>query len=225
MIVKAGDKVFVDNGHGGRDGGASAGGVHEKDLALTLGTFVCDELEKRGVIVNHSRIDDTFPSLSERALASNQWRADLFVSIHFNSFTNAVANGAEVLVYSDPGTASTVGRRVLEHLTQDHDVLLPNRGVKVRTGLAVLKQTQAPALLIESAFLSNADERDYVNNVDNLRAMAVSIVDGLMGTLGMEQAEDFALPAPTPSPSPAPHVCEDTKTIDQIQELLKNRQN
>ena len=90
-------RIVIDPGHGGRDFGTTGpGGLHEKDLVLSLARDLRDMLqEKLGAEVILTRNDDTFVSLEERTAAANQHKADLFISIHANSSRNRSISGVE----------------------------------------------------------------------------------------------------------------------------------
>jgi N-acetylmuramoyl-L-alanine amidase len=87
--------VVLDPGHGGHDTGASSGDAMESEIALKITKLVGDRLEKAGLKVIYTREKDEWVSLEKRALIANRAKADLFVSIHLNSSTDARAYGKE----------------------------------------------------------------------------------------------------------------------------------
>ncbi len=87
--------VVLDPGHGGHDTGASNGDALESEIALKITKLVGDRLEKAGLKVVYTRDKDEWVSLEKRALIANRAKADLFVSIHLNSSTDARAQGKE----------------------------------------------------------------------------------------------------------------------------------
>ena len=90
-------KIVLDPGHGGHDLGAtSPSGIHEKDLVLDISRRLRQLLEGRlGAEVTLTRNEDIFLSLEQRTALANQERADLFLSIHFNSSPYPRAAGPE----------------------------------------------------------------------------------------------------------------------------------
>ncbi len=104
--------VVIDPGHGGRDPGAGAGGVKEKQLTLALARALRDDLLRGGgVRVALTRDDDRFLSLVERTTIARRLGADLFVSIHADSTeveTGAV--GASVYTLSAKGSNEVAER-------------------------------------------------------------------------------------------------------------------
>ncbi|MEX2400534.1 MAG: N-acetylmuramoyl-L-alanine amidase [Rhodothermales bacterium] len=88
--------VVIDAGHGGKDPGALANGVREKDItlgvALKLGAYLEDLL---GVNVEYTRDDDRFIELRDRGRIANEHDGKLFISLHANAAGSAAARGAE----------------------------------------------------------------------------------------------------------------------------------
>ena len=151
-------KIFLDPGHGGKDPGAVAAGYREKDIALNIAHMVGMILEEAGAEVRMSRERDVFVCLAERAMMANEWGADLFLSIHCNSAASSAATGTESLVYAENGRANDLAGQIADRIGQD--LHLTNRGVKVRPELAVLNSTHMDAVLVETAFISNAQDRN-----------------------------------------------------------------
>lgn len=93
--------VVIDAGHGGHDPGAiSPNKTREKDVALAVALKVGQYIEKNFPDVNvvYTRKTDVFVELHERAAIANRNNADLFISIHCNTFDSGAAHGTEVYV-------------------------------------------------------------------------------------------------------------------------------
>lgn len=96
-----GMRIVLDPGHGGVDDGTTAPfGLKEKDVALSVALKTKQYLEEMGHTVFLTRDRDVYLSLRERARVANEWRADLFVSIHCNSGKRLQAQGWETYVLS-----------------------------------------------------------------------------------------------------------------------------
>jgi N-acetylmuramoyl-L-alanine amidase len=95
--------IVIDPGHGGSETGAvSSGGTAEKELTLLLAQALKRRLEERlGVRVVLTRDEDASLPLATRTALANQFKADLFVSIHLNSSPGSSARGAETYFLSD----------------------------------------------------------------------------------------------------------------------------
>lgn len=96
-------RVCIDAGHGGKDPGANyRGSVKEKELNLIVAREVEKLLKKNKKIeIKMTRSDDTFIPLGTRATIANNFKADLFVSIHANAAPNKNAKGFEIYFRSD----------------------------------------------------------------------------------------------------------------------------
>lgn len=175
--------VCIDPGHGGKDPGATGGGVQEKAIVLNVAKKIGAFLEARGCTVMLTRDTDIFVELSDRARMVNAAKADLYVSVHCNSVRdNARATGMEVYHYTHASEASKRAARVI------YDKLLPvcglrGRGVKSKD-LAVLRETAMPAVLVELGFISNPSDRAKLTNFAWQDDAAQAIADGIVEAVG-----------------------------------------
>ncbi len=92
--------VVIDAGHGGRDPGTHGAKAREKDInlavALKTGKYISEYL--KDVKVVYTRTDDTYPGLDERAEVANRHKADIFISIHSNWWSDKRVAGSETYV-------------------------------------------------------------------------------------------------------------------------------
>ena len=103
--------VVIDAGHGGRDPGAVASGLQEKDLTLALAMALKDELlAGGGVRVALTRDTDNFLVLLERNEIARRLDADLFVSIHADAADAEEASGATVYTRSEQASDAQAAR-------------------------------------------------------------------------------------------------------------------
>jgi N-acetylmuramoyl-L-alanine amidase len=93
-------KVVIDPGHGGKDPGATVGKLYEKDIALDVALKTGKLIKKMypDVEVIYTRDKDVFIPLDDRAEIANKHKADLFISIHVNIFSNKEIAGAETYI-------------------------------------------------------------------------------------------------------------------------------
>ncbi len=94
------ETVVIDPGHGGKDPGAVGRHHKEKDIVLSISLKLGHYIEKhiRDVRVIYTRTKDEFVPLHKRAAIANSHHADLFISIHANSWESARTYGAETYV-------------------------------------------------------------------------------------------------------------------------------
>ncbi len=149
-----GHAVAIDAGHGGRDPGAiGVTGLYEKEVTLDIALRVRELLVRSGVRVIMTRETDTFVELADRARAARAQGATAFVSIHANAATRPGASGSETY-YLTPQSL-VLAQMMQEELGRIQG--LANRGVRT-ANFQVLRENEAPAVLVEVAYLSNADE-------------------------------------------------------------------
>ena len=101
----------------------------------------------------------------------NAHKVDLDISIHLNA---GGGTGVEVLVYSKNGSSTAAATRICQEISK---LGFPNRGVKERTNLYVLKHTNSPSLLVECCFVDNQSDA----NRYNAEKVASAIVSGVLG--------------------------------------------
>ncbi|MGG4440675.1 N-acetylmuramoyl-L-alanine amidase family protein [Brevibacillus fortis] len=158
---KTGYLIVVDAGHGGKDPGtSSAADKREKDFTLAVANKVVALLKQYPEFqVVPVRTTDVFYELSERVAIANDLEADLFLSIHANSFPKPTAAGTETFYYNENSKVfAQVVHKHLQGATQ-----FPDRGVK-SSGFYVIKNTKMPAALTETGFLSNPQESAQLMN-------------------------------------------------------------
>jgi N-acetylmuramoyl-L-alanine amidase len=162
-VAHAQMKIVIDAGHGGTDPGGVGTGLQEKNIVLDtskrfkalLDADTADNAGGGKWATAMTRSTDVFVSLAGRAQYSNNQGADRFMSIHSNAFGNTTANGTETFSLSEGGTAAA-----LRNLVQAEMIAawkLTNRGNKT-ANFAVLRDTAAPAVLHELAFITNATD-------------------------------------------------------------------
>ncbi|MGE4299883.1 MAG: N-acetylmuramoyl-L-alanine amidase [Desulfovibrionaceae bacterium] len=117
------ETIMIDPGHGGRDNGASANGIHEKDVNLSFATILGAHLKKQGFTVLYTRTTDVFIPLEERTAMANVRKADLFVSIHCNAYKDTDTSGFETYYLNWPKNVD----RLAERVAARENAVSPNR--------------------------------------------------------------------------------------------------
>lgn len=104
--------IAVDAGHGGEDTGAlGPSGMREKDVTLAIAKELARVINAQpGFKANLTRFNDTFVVLQKRRDLARDMKADLFISIHADSFTDSTAYGASVFALSRKGATSEMAR-------------------------------------------------------------------------------------------------------------------
>lgn len=184
-------KIYIDQGHNpvNPNAGAEGNGLREQNIVYQIGIDLAELLRANGNFeVRLSRpTEDTqigtsnSTSLRLRVQDANSWGADYFISLHTNASDIASATGSEALVYTQPSRAATLGADILEGLNRTTG--LPNRGVKTRANLYVLRRTAMPAVLVELGFISNYNDAMLMSQRPDLFAQGV--YQGLLAYLDL----------------------------------------
>ena len=150
--------VVIDAGHGGKDPGAKANGLVEKDLNLDIALRLEKLLKEEGITTYMTRNSDWYPDLYSRAALANQKGADLFISIHHNA-GHSKYNGTMALYYPTRKSGFT-GKdfAVLVEKELVRQLGTKSLGVVARPNLVVLRKTKMPAVIAEIGYLTNNKE-------------------------------------------------------------------
>lgn len=170
-------KIFINPGHSckpNEDHGACYNGLRECDLVIRMGKMVEGYLARAGLETRLLQFD----GLAEIVDASNYWNSDLFVSIHCNAVDDPSANGTET--YSHYGSIAGEQLAGCIHDQIISSIPINSRGIK-QAGFYVIKYTYCPAVLVETAFVSNAYDADLLitKQDDFARAIARGVTDFL----------------------------------------------
>ena len=113
--------------------------------------------------------------LSQGVAKANAQAVDLFCSLHMNAY-NGSAHGTECWIYSTTSKSKTAAQRIVTNLVS---IGLTNRGVKTSTKYYELRNTKAPAIIIETGFCDNTGDANLINH--NLDKVARVIAEGITG--------------------------------------------
>ncbi|MFD2046600.1 N-acetylmuramoyl-L-alanine amidase [Ornithinibacillus salinisoli] len=171
-------KVVIDPGHGGKDVGATgASGQYEKSFTLSLSMKVKELLEQEtDMEVYMTRSDDSYISQESRyrPTFANDLNADVFISIHGNTFTDSNVSGTETFYYHK--NSLSFAKIVHEHVVAATG--FKNRGVK-KEEFFVVKDTEMPAVLLEIGYLTNPNDESEMLNDTFQNRVASAIVEGI----------------------------------------------
>jgi N-acetylmuramoyl-L-alanine amidase len=178
-------KVFLGVGHGGSDPGAVSNNSKEKDLNLSIALACKDMLVKHGVSVRMSRTKDENDPLSEEIRECNAFAPDLAVDIHNNA---GGGDGAEAFYHYGGGKSKELAENILAEVVK---VGQNSRGAKIRKNsqgkdyYGFIRETSAPAVIVECAFVDNATDRQIIATEGKRQAMGEAIAKGILKSLGV----------------------------------------
>ncbi|CAM3243912.1 N-acetylmuramoyl-L-alanine amidase [Filibacter tadaridae] len=194
----AGMKVVIDPGHGGLDGGASVGDVVERDITLSVSHELVKRLEKKGATVVMTREKegdalaehapkDEFGTTRARKVADLKLREtiainekpDMFISVHVNAIPEERWRGSQVFYH--PG-GHPDGEFLAKAIQKSFVGNLKNteREAMAIKGVYLLKKVPVPAVLVETGFLSNPEERALLTDPKYHGKLADAIMEGII---------------------------------------------
>jgi len=180
--------IVIDPGHGGPDTGAIGPSYTlEKDNNLAISLYLKDILTEAGATVLMTRESDCAVAknytqradLEARVDFANKNKADLFISIHNNANTNPDVNGTSVYYSAKSAKAAESAKlaRALQDAIVD-TVYTVDKGVRTED-FYVIRHVTMPAVLIESAYISNPEEEQRLKNPIFQKNLATAIFHGI----------------------------------------------
>ncbi|MCL2378251.1 MAG: N-acetylmuramoyl-L-alanine amidase [Defluviitaleaceae bacterium] len=181
----SGKVVVIDAGHGGWDPGMVSGKVEEKDINLSIARKLQVFLEQGDATVIITRLDDSdlaknkSGDMQVRRLIANTSNADIFVSIHQNSYHSANVRGFQVFYFNESDNSKKLANCIQSSLKEF--VNSSNKlGARANKNYYVLKQTEMPAVLVECGFLTNYTERKNLTSDEYQEKIAWGIYMGIV---------------------------------------------
>jgi len=175
----AGKFIIIDPGHGGSDPGAMRNSVQEKQMTIDIAKRIEKKLKEQGAKVFMTRYDDTFVSLNDRVVVTNDKNPDLFVSVHINACEKDEINGIETHYWKDDSLdfAKAVHKALISKIDSN------NRGV-IKSRFYVIRHTTVPAILVEFGFISNTKEREDMLTEERQEKSAEAVCEGIINYFG-----------------------------------------
>lgn len=167
--------IVIDAGHGGNDHGAVFGQFSEKDITLSIAKEIQKLSGKQDLYeVILIRNEDTYPSLSERTLQINKLNPEMVISLHVNTSPKeeTVKHGTEIYVQNSEDSKKLAGK-IYEKFSV--------RKIEERNNLHILRETKAPAVLVELGFINNSSDRAYITSENGQKEIAQKFVDIING--------------------------------------------
>lgn len=178
--------ITIDPGHGGSDSGAvGPNGYTEKEGAFAISqkvAFILNQSGAKVVMTRDSDVDVYGPNasarneLQARVDVGNNANSDIFVSIHCNAFVNPAANGTQTFYYGSSYQGQRLAQSIQEKMIEANG--LRDRGIST-CNFYVVKHSYMPAVLIETAFITNYDEEALLSDDEWQTTMAKAIAEGI----------------------------------------------
>ena len=193
----SGVKVVIDPGHGGMDGGASYGDTVERDITLAMSLKLEKLLKSQGATVVMTRTkegdalaehtpDEDYPTTRARKRADlllreeimNNSEADLVISLHVNAVPEERWRGAQVFYHAQGHEGGELLAKSIQGSIRKNIGNTEREALSIKQ-VYILKKAKAPAVLVETGFLSNNAERELLISDKYQKQMVEAIAEGV----------------------------------------------
>ncbi len=192
--------IVVDAGHGLSDVGAinkeNLGDVTEADINFAIASLLYEKLsENYTVIMSHDSKEKPYTEYddgedtygpSERADFSNSTAADLFISVHCDSFpTNADVYGTRLYYAENTPNATVFDRKIADAMGDAINAQFPDgkevilKPMGADTAYTVLYKTVVPSVLVECGFITNRGDAERLTNAEWQNEFATALANGV----------------------------------------------
>lgn len=189
--------IVIDAGHGGRDSGCYTEGhyVEEKDLNLAMVLSLKERLEKDDVKVYYTRLSDDRVTLKARVDLANELDADLFVSVHCNYWTEGSGPQGIEILYNEYHEDEVLSSKMFAQICLDSMVEATgrkDRGLTKGKNIHIIANSKVPVALLETGFISNWEDLQYLQNEETRDNMVLGIYNGIKKALQiLDQEPDY----------------------------------
>lgn len=164
--------VVIDASHGGRDFGAKSfeGQVYEKDISLAISKVIKSMNSNPALNIILSRETDIYQTPMEKAKFSNDQHADLFITIHVDADENNadLANGMTVWVsknqFPNSRNSALFASAIISEFANNYPLSVTPNPQQREKGIWVLQASHCPAVLIETGFMTNKNDLQYLES-------------------------------------------------------------
>lgn len=184
----SGLSIVLDAGHGGNDPGTVINDtILEKDINLAVTQKVAVLLKEAGAAVSMIRETDEYVDLSDRNTLGNQITADLFLSLHCNSYEDdSSIDGLEMYYHRNSETSKQYAEAMTQYMKSTNTIHVRDAS---RQNMQVLRNSSMPAVMIEMGFLSNPQECENLNTPLYQDFLARIITTSIVETLKASATE------------------------------------
>ena len=162
--------IVIDAGHGGQDKGATFEKASEKQIVLDIASKIKEinnSQSKYEVVL--TRDNDSYPSLTERTDKINSLNPEMVISLHVNRTpeNETSKNGHEIYIQN-----SDASKNIADKISKK----LGNCSISEKN-LHILRESKAPAVLVELGFINNTEDRKYITSQKGQKEIAQKFVE------------------------------------------------
>lgn len=198
--------IIIDAGHGGADPGKPGTILNEAEINLEIAKILEKMLTDKGFIVIMTRVTaagvislegmqwDKHNDMNERKAIIDKSNAELFLSIHCNSYTDSTCRGAQV--FFPPGdTASEKAAKTMQSCLSEVAEVKNSRVAMEDADTRLINNNTMPSLLAECGFLSNPREEWLLSTPEYRNLIAEALFKGICIHFGIQETNDAATSA------------------------------
>lgn len=171
--------IVIDPGHGGYDNGSNIDGIYEQEITLEISFCLAEKLNEMGyntLLLREDNETHLFPE--ERVEKAEEAEADIYVSIHLNTYEQDTSvSGMETWYHEKDDGSSELASMVQKAASKATGAR--DRGLKETKELIVVRDTSMPSCLIETGFLTNKAEREALMSEEYQDKLASGIAQGI----------------------------------------------
>ena len=173
--------VVLDAGHGGQDPGSGEKGIFEKDIALEVTLLIADSLDEAGIDYILTRDSDVYVPIDRRIALSGADTAAFIVSVHCDWYKHSSICGTSTMYNRNDDVSKTLAALLQSYITIDLGT--DDRSIHPRDDIALLCESQVPAVVVELAFISNKHDLSLLKTDEFKKQAAHNLVDGICEAL------------------------------------------
>jgi N-acetylmuramoyl-L-alanine amidase len=194
--------VVIDAGHGGSDGGAIAiDGTLEKDLNLDILKKIKALNKSSNINLVFTRETDVYQSPMEKAAFIKQSGADIFISLHVTtgpSKMQQTLSGLEIYVSNDDHENSRASKlfasSLIKHFKDNYELTVSPNPIQRKTSIAVLKASAIPSVIIETGYMNNPTDLNYIKSEKGKETIAQNILNAIAQYADNLKSEVYVAP-------------------------------
>lgn len=163
--------IVIDAGHGGNDKGAVHGQFSEKDISLKIAKEIQKLNERQDTYeVVLTRSTDNYPTFSERTDQINKLNPEIVISLHTNTSPQKETTQSGFEIYAQNSDAS---KELAGKIYKKFNA----RKIKEENNYRILRDTKAPAVLVEVGFINNTKDRNYITSEQGQKEIAQKFIE------------------------------------------------
>ncbi len=187
--------IVIDAGHGTPDSGATGySGTSEKDVNLAVSKSLGNLLQQSGVHVIYTRENDgtiadnldttirniKLQDMKKRKSIRDESKADMFISIHMNIYSDTKVKGAQVFYKEDNKEGKLLANLIQEDICRIADNTNKRKAKNSKNDIYLLNDSKIPSVLVECGFLSNPEEEKKLLSKSYQDKVAYAIYSGIL---------------------------------------------